>query len=85
MLIATFALGDMVTTLTKRKRISTDDVDTYILTNTDIATGNTYSKSYLHENAAVRAFCACISSDEPDLTEDLNNLRTDPAIVPFLA
>lgn len=85
MIIGTFGLGDCVTTLTVRHAVSRDDMDTYILTNTDSVTGKSYSKSFTGENDAVRAFCACIVSDEPDLSAVCKGLRSDPAIVEFLA
>lgn len=85
MIIATFALGDHVTTLVKRNKLTSDDINTYILTNVDTATDETYTKSFTGENDAVRAFCACIASDEPDLSVVLQDLRSDPAMKPFLA
>lgn len=85
MLIATFALGDMVTTLVMRNRLSADDKDMYHLTSTDNVTDKTYTKVYLHENEAVRAFCAAIVCDEPDLSSEAERLYADPAMKPFLA
>jgi len=84
MIIGTFGLGDLITTLVKRSKVGQDDIDTYILTSTDIATGKTYSKSFVGENDAARAFCAAIAADEPDLTKDCAELRADPAMQPFL-
>lgn len=83
-LIASFALGDLVTTLVKRMRLSADDMDCYHLILIDLVTDKTYTKVYIGENDAVRAFCAAISADEPDLTKDCEILRADPAMQPFL-
>jgi len=85
MLIATFALGDMVSTLVVRHKLSDDDMDVYHLTSTDSVTDKTYTKVYNSENDAVRAFCAAIVSDEPDLTIMAASLYADPAMTPFLA
>jgi len=85
MLIATFALGDMVTTLVKRNRLSADDEDMYHLTQVDTVTDKTYTKVYTGENDAVRAFCAAIVCDEPDLSQVAASLYADPAMKPFLA
>lgn len=84
MLIGTFSLGDLVTTLTARMPLTADDSVSYILTSTDLVTDKTYSKVYMGENDAARAFCAAISADEPDLTKDCEVLRADPAMKPFL-
>lgn len=84
MLIASFSLGDMLTTLTKRAALSRDDTDCYHLTNTDMVTDKTYTKVYVGENDAVRAFCAAVCADEPDLTASCEVLRADPAMQPFL-
>ena len=84
MLIGSFALGDLVTTLVRRAKASRDDEDCYLLTSTDTVTDKTYVKVYMGENDAVRAFCAAISADEPDLTRDCEILRNDPAMQPFL-
>lgn len=85
MLIATFALGNMVTILVKLARFSNDDHDMYHLTSTNTVTDKTYTKVYTGENEAVRAFCATIVCDEPDLSLIVNTLYADPAMKPFLA
>lgn len=85
MLIGSFSLGDLVTTLVKRERVSRDDVDTYILYSTDNVNGKSYAKSFVGENDAVRAFCAAIVCDEPDLSSVAQTLYSDPAMKPFLA
>lgn len=84
MIIATCGLGDLVTTLTVRKALSKDDMDTYILSSTDSVTGKSYAKSFTGENEAVRAFCAAIVCDEPDLSQVSAMLYADPHMKPFL-
>lgn len=84
MLIGTFAMGDLVTTLTKRNKLNADDFDCYHLTSVDLVTDQTYTKVYMGENDACRAFCAAISADEPDLTRDCEVLRNDPGMKAFL-
>lgn len=84
MLIGSFMLGDLLTTLTRRKALSADDHDCYHLTSTDVVTDKSYTKVYQYENDAARAFCAAICADEPDLTKPCEVLRADPAMKPFL-
>lgn len=84
MLISSFSCGDSVITLTAVQPKSADDVIMYHLMFLDQFNEKTYTKVYTGENIAIRAFCAAIVCDEPDLTIDESTLRADPNTSPFL-
>jgi len=84
-IISTFSCGDHMIVLSDRQPLSADDKITYNLTMTDAVTDKTYTKVYLYENNAIRAFCALIVSDEPDLSMDHKALEEDPSARLFMA
>ena len=77
MLIASISIGDSLLTLTAIQSLdkTADPQITYNLTHTDLPTDKSVTLSFTGENDAVRAFCAWIASDEPNLSRDEAILR----------